>query len=199
MNCDLDTSIPDWIIEHPETLSLFGELGFDTSCAGKSLGYVCRQQGYSPSDVVQRLKSVVDRVSHSATESATGVATGPANSTAAADTAAHSVYSITVISITVILLSGQRRVVSFRRQAYNNLMELIVNELYENIGDCKGHAWCGTCHLEIVSGELLEERTLDESQTLGKLPNTLPTSRLACQIMTDEQIDGLVFRVIGDV
>ncbi|WP_404308791.1 hypothetical protein [Neorhodopirellula lusitana] len=132
-------------------------------------------------------------------------------------------------TITVILLDGQQHVVEFRRHAYNNLMELIVNELYENIGDCKGHAWCGTCHVEIladkktsgetVSGEVvagerrtgeilgnpalnalpIEPMTRDEVMTLGKLPNTVPSSRLACQIMVDEQIDNAVFRVRGDV
>ncbi len=194
MNCDLDTSIPDWIIEHPETHSLFGELGLDTSCAGKSLEYVCRQQGYSPSDVLQRLKSAVIGTSHPTAGSASGTVAEPAKSIEPTGTAPHVVYSITVI-----LLSGERRVVAFRRHAYNSLMELIVNELYENIGDCKGHAWCGTCHVEIVSGRLVEEKTPDEAQTLGKLSNTVPSSRLACQIMTDELIDGMVFRVLGDV
>ena len=102
-------------------------------------------------------------------------------------------------SVTIILLNGQQRVVEFRRHAYNNLMELIVNELYEDIGDCKGHAWCGTCHVELVSGELHEAKNRDETMTLEKLTNTLPTSRLSCQIMTDETIDGMVFRVLGDM
>jgi len=35
--CDLDTSVPDWIIEHPETLATFQELGIDYGCGGKSL------------------------------------------------------------------------------------------------------------------------------------------------------------------
>ncbi len=102
-------------------------------------------------------------------------------------------------SVTIILLNGEKHVVEFRRHAYNNLMELIVNELYENIGDCKGHAWCGTCHVEVVSGQIDEEKTRDESMTLAKLPNTVASSRLACQIMTDELIDSMVFRVLGDV
>lgn len=102
-------------------------------------------------------------------------------------------------SVTIIMLNGEQRVVEFRRHAYNNLMELIVNELYEDIGDCKGHAWCGTCHVEIVSGELDEKKNRDETMTLEKLTNTLPSSRLSCQIMTDELIDGMVFRVLGDM
>ncbi len=101
--------------------------------------------------------------------------------------------------VTVILLDGETHIVEFRRHAYNNLMELIVNELFETIGDCKGHAWCGTCHVEIIEGELAEEMNRDETMTLGKLSNTVASSRLACQIMTDELIDGMVFRVLGDI
>lgn len=43
-SCDLDTSVPDWVIEHPETLAVFQELGIDYSCGGKSLGYACRER-----------------------------------------------------------------------------------------------------------------------------------------------------------
>lgn len=55
MNCDLDTSVPDWIIDYPATELVFKELGIDTSCAGKSLEYVCRQHGLNPKDVLGRL------------------------------------------------------------------------------------------------------------------------------------------------
>lgn len=60
MNCDLDTSIPDWIIEHPETTRVFNELGLDPSCAGKSLGYVCLHQGLNPQEVLVRLRAVLE-------------------------------------------------------------------------------------------------------------------------------------------
>jgi regulator of cell morphogenesis and NO signaling len=42
---DLDTSVPDWVIDAPETLAVFQELGIDTCCGGKSLGFACRQRG----------------------------------------------------------------------------------------------------------------------------------------------------------
>lgn len=61
MECDLDTSIPDWIIEHPETTAVFGELGLDSHCAGKSLTYVCHQQGLSPAAVLARLRDAISR------------------------------------------------------------------------------------------------------------------------------------------
>jgi iron-sulfur cluster repair protein YtfE (RIC family) len=59
---DLDSSVPDWVIEHPELLSLFQELGIDYCCGGKSLGAACRGRGFSPHDVLARCESeVMDR------------------------------------------------------------------------------------------------------------------------------------------
>lgn len=55
-DCDLDTPVPDWIIDHPQSLALFKELGIDYSCGGKSLGYVCRQRGLDPNEVFQELQ-----------------------------------------------------------------------------------------------------------------------------------------------
>lgn len=55
MHCDLHTSLPDWIIDYPETATVFKELGIDVSCEGKSLEYVCRQQGLDPQLVLDRL------------------------------------------------------------------------------------------------------------------------------------------------
>jgi iron-sulfur cluster repair protein YtfE (RIC family) len=57
--CDLDTSVPDWIIDHPDTLSVFREFGIDDSCGGKSLGYVCDQQGIDGRLVLKTLRQKI--------------------------------------------------------------------------------------------------------------------------------------------
>ena len=54
-SCDLDTSVPDWIIEHHETLAVFQELGIDYSCGGKSLAYACRERGLDAEAVLAKL------------------------------------------------------------------------------------------------------------------------------------------------
>lgn len=59
MQCDLNTSIPDWIIEHPETSSVFAELELDTSCGGKSLEYVATRKGLEPRDVLEKLRDAL--------------------------------------------------------------------------------------------------------------------------------------------
>lgn len=53
--CDLDTPVPDWVVDHPETLTVFQELGIDCSCGGKSLAYACRERGLDAAIVLQEL------------------------------------------------------------------------------------------------------------------------------------------------
>jgi regulator of cell morphogenesis and NO signaling len=56
-NVDLDSSVPDWLIEYPVLLSLFCELGIDYCCGGKSLRTACQEQGLRPEDVLARCES----------------------------------------------------------------------------------------------------------------------------------------------
>lgn len=60
IECDLDTSVPDWVIEHPETLTFFQELGIDYCCGGKSLRYACRERGLDPLTVVTNLRRWIE-------------------------------------------------------------------------------------------------------------------------------------------
>lgn len=58
--CDLDSSVPDWVIEYPATQAAFQALGIDCSCGGKSLEYVCRERGLSVEAVSARLRQAID-------------------------------------------------------------------------------------------------------------------------------------------
>lgn len=62
-DCTLESSVVDWIIEHPETMRLLEDLGIDCSCGGKSLVYVCRQAGLEPEDVLAQLHRIVNGTS----------------------------------------------------------------------------------------------------------------------------------------
>ncbi len=59
-DCNLDTSVPDWIIEHPETLSVFQAFGIDVSCGGKSLGYICDHEGVDEALVLNALHQQIE-------------------------------------------------------------------------------------------------------------------------------------------
>jgi iron-sulfur cluster repair protein YtfE (RIC family) len=54
---DLGSSVPDWLIEHPQLLTLFHELGVDYCCGGKSLDTTCREQGLDPQQVLEKCRS----------------------------------------------------------------------------------------------------------------------------------------------
>ena len=55
MECSLDSSVPDWVIEHPETLAVFQSLGIDYCCGGKSLEFACREQELNADAVLKSL------------------------------------------------------------------------------------------------------------------------------------------------
>lgn len=55
-NVDLDSCVPDWLIEHPQLHALFEELGIDYSCGGKSLNAACRERGLNANDVLTLCK-----------------------------------------------------------------------------------------------------------------------------------------------
>lgn len=60
MPCDLDTAVPEWVIEHPESLSVFQELGIDYCCGGKSLAAACRERGLDTAMVMRKLKALIE-------------------------------------------------------------------------------------------------------------------------------------------
>ena len=56
IECDEDTPVPEWVIEHPETLALFRELGIDYCCGGKSLAFACQEQGHNVTSVLSKVR-----------------------------------------------------------------------------------------------------------------------------------------------
>jgi ferredoxin, 2Fe-2S len=95
---------------------------------------------------------------------------------------------------------GKAFVLDTYTHEYRNLMMLIYDKVYlENFGECKGTGRCGTCHIHIVDydGELLN-REGNENTTFRKMPFVKSNSRLACQIMVDEKLNGLTIEVIHD-
>ena len=52
--------MPDWVIEHPESLPVLQTLGIDFSCRGKSLDFTCQQSGRDVRKVLDELREVID-------------------------------------------------------------------------------------------------------------------------------------------
>jgi len=60
-DCDLETSVPDWVIEHPESLPVFVKFGIDYCCGGKSLAYACREQGVDARIVLAAVRQALQQ------------------------------------------------------------------------------------------------------------------------------------------
>ncbi|TXE09092.1 (2Fe-2S)-binding protein [Gelidibacter salicanalis] len=86
--------------------------------------------------------------------------------------------------------------VEFKVNDYHSLMELLFDKCMEDWGDCKGRAWCGTCHIQILEGQLSQNMDSDEKDTLSKIEDTQENSRLACQIPINAELHKLVFKIM---
>lgn len=77
-------------------------------------------------------------------------------------------------------------------------MQIAKDHLVPGIdADCGGTCACGTCHVMIAQEWMGKTgRASDEElQMLDLNPEKFDTSRLACQIMVSEDLDGMVVRL----
>ncbi len=79
-----------------------------------------------------------------------------------------------------------------------NLMQAALDNLVPGIlGDCGGAAACATCHV-FVDPEWAEragQASEIEADLLDGLLETKPTSRLACQIIMSDKLDGIILNL----
>lgn len=98
-------------------------------------------------------------------------------------------------SLTYINEFGEECEAVFIVNEYHSLMELLFDKYLEEWGDCKGRAWCGTCHIEILEGNITERMDEDEGHTLSKINGNTSRSRLACQIPVNGKLNNVVFKM----
>ncbi|MGK0223494.1 MAG: 2Fe-2S ferredoxin [Limisphaerales bacterium] len=77
-----------------------------------------------------------------------------------------------------------------------SLMEAAVAQLIPGIdGDCGGLCACGTCHVYVDNILQCGEANELEQGILEFAYDVQPTSRLSCQIMMTEALDGITVRL----
>lgn len=78
-----------------------------------------------------------------------------------------------------------------------SLMEAIRDGDLPIAAECGGNRACATCHVYVDERWIgqLPERTAEESDMLELAVDPLPVSRLSCQIMLTEMLDGLAVRL----
>jgi len=80
----------------------------------------------------------------------------------------------------------------------SNLMQGAVSNLIDGIvAECGGGCSCATCHVYIAENWLdkVEAPSDMELAMLGCVPEPKANSRLSCQIVVTEELDGLVVHV----
>ncbi len=78
-----------------------------------------------------------------------------------------------------------------------NLMEFLKGNDYPIEAICGGMALCATCHIEVLEGKV-GALTDNEAAMLDTLFNTVPNSRLACQVRLKPEINNWLIRLKGE-
>ncbi|MCU0444895.1 MAG: 2Fe-2S iron-sulfur cluster-binding protein [Microscillaceae bacterium] len=103
------------------------------------------------------------------------------------------------ISITVIDKNEESVVMELPTDMSLKLMEVLKGEGYPILATCGGMALCATCHVQVLAGyENLAEAQDQELDMLDTIPNLTDTSRLACQIPVNENLNGAVIKVLAE-
>jgi 2Fe-2S ferredoxin len=80
------------------------------------------------------------------------------------------------------------------------VMEIIREHGFEVGGLCGGACACATCHVEVHAewaGKLYPAND-DEEAMLDVVPALSPTSRLSCQIIYTEDLNGLAVKLVAN-
>ena len=81
-----------------------------------------------------------------------------------------------------------------------SLMEVLKAADHHILATCGGMALCATCHVQVLEGpEKFFTASAVELDLLDTLPDAGYDSRLACQLRISEDMDGMVFRIKGEV
>lgn len=102
-----------------------------------------------------------------------------------------------MIKISVVY-NGETHDLETKRHTYANLMMWLFDELMdEDFGVCRGTGRCGTCLVEILEEQkTLEDLGRNENSTLNKMNIKELHTRLSCQLLVDERLDGIKIKIL---
>jgi ferredoxin, 2Fe-2S len=102
------------------------------------------------------------------------------------------------ITVHILAESGEKHSLEAPTDMGLSLMELLKANEYEVMATCGGMALCATCHIEIIENfQHLPDPNDAELDMLDTLPSLTNHSRLSCQLRLQEDLDGLVFKIVG--
>jgi 2Fe-2S ferredoxin len=96
-----------------------------------------------------------------------------------------------------VLANGERRAIDAASR--QSLMEAATdNDIPGIVAECGGACACGTCHVYIDpadAGRLSPPSAMELDMLDGVAASRQPGSRLSCQIVASDTLDGLIVRV----
>ena len=90
---------------------------------------------------------------------------------------------------------------TFKIEKNKTILDLAKQENIAIEGSCDGSMACSTCHVIIHKDWItkLPAPCIDEKEMLSLLPNYFESSRLGCQIVLTDLLDGLKFSLPKDI
>lgn len=98
-------------------------------------------------------------------------------------------------TVTFILPDGTRRVLTV--VAGKTVLQIAWESGIDIEGACEGSMACSTCHVILSEADFdrLPPPSADEDDMLDLAWGVTPTSRLGCQVVVSEALDGLALRL----
>ena len=99
-----------------------------------------------------------------------------------------------------VLYEEKNIIKTFKIESNKTILDLSRIENIPIEGSCDGSMACSTCHVIIHKDWLtkLPKPCIDEREMLSLLPDYTENSRLGCQIVITEELEGLQFRLPKD-
>ena len=91
------------------------------------------------------------------------------------------------------ILPDGREITAEVKEGLNLMEAAVANNIPNVIGECGGNLSCATCHVYVAEDWLdkLHPPREDELDLLDTAPDVRDNSRLSCQILMAEELDGL--------
>ena len=104
-----------------------------------------------------------------------------------------------MIEVRFIGVDGEIR--TARANPGDRLLEVAQADGQPLEGTCEGQMACSTCHIIVAAEDFarLPPPSEDEEDMLDLAAGATRTSRLACQIVLSDALDGLTVRIPGEV
>ena len=99
------------------------------------------------------------------------------------------------MNITFVLKDGTKKVVTFGEG--QTVLQVAEKSRIKLNSHCEGFGVCGGCHVKIENLlDKLPEISEKEDDTLDKVSGVGMNSRLACQVVLNSSLDGLVVKLV---